>query len=346
MHSRRTVLAGAASLAASTFWTPRADGTPPEVLPHPKGVWADALKIIGPDRLSTRNWSGSLVPELPHYCDFGICQNSIGQWHVLGFQAVGTLEQPQMDRLFHFCSDRLTGPYRQLPPVDFGYDRRSIVSSPYFLHLGSRTLMFYDCIPPPRTGDSTSIRIATPNDVGFEHWVEIAALHDRGRRNSRDPHVIWDESSSRFLMYYASTIVIDGTEHNEITARTSSDAISWTDPITVLGTPPGYEAPESPFVLERDGTYYMWISAASDWSRMSLYASRDPLHFGDVTADRIEEQPGHACEIVQAGGRDWMACVAIATRPGLGVIRGLPERNHDLVGVYLQPLIWRQRIRK
>jgi hypothetical protein len=111
----------------------------------------------------------------------------------------------------------------------------------------------------------------------------------------------------------------------------------------VLGTPPGYGGAESVFVLQKNGLYYLWVCGSLDYSVMSLYISRDPFNFGDVVANRIEEQWGHAPEIVRANGSYWIACVAIASVPGLDTAKehNLPVTQHDLEGVWIQPLAWR-----
>jgi hypothetical protein len=98
------------------------------------------------------------------------------------------------------------------------------------------------------------------------------------------------------------------------------------------------------FVLQRAGYNYLWISSTADYGVMSLYISTDPINFGDPVANRIEEQSGHASEIVHSEGRDWMACVAIASVRGLdppNAKHDLPIGQHDLEGVYVQPLEWR-----
>jgi len=84
------------------------------------------------------------------------------------------------------------------------------------------------------------------------------------------------------------------------------------------------------------------VSSSADYAVMSLYISKDPFNFGDVVANRIEEQPGHAPEIVRANNRYWMACVAIASVPGLDTDKkhDLPIAQHDLEGVWIQPLDW------
>jgi hypothetical protein len=74
------------------------------------------------------------------------------------------------------------------------------------------------------------------------------------------------------------------------------------------------------------------VAQRFDYSKLSLYISTDPSNFGDATANRIQEQPGRASEIVRADGQYWMACVRVASVAGLG------DGQADLEGVYIQPL--------
>ena len=100
-----------------------------------------------------------------------------------------------------------------------------------------------------------------------------------------------------------------------------------------MGVPPEYQAAESPFVLKKNGVYYLWVSGF-DYGRMSLYISRNPFRFGDPVANRIAEQSGHAPEIITVNGTDYMACAAVASK------FGNPPGAHDLHGVFIQPLEW------
>jgi hypothetical protein len=188
-----------------------------------------------------------------------------------------------------------------------------------------------------------SIRVAETDDPELRSWRKGADGKEVmvSEPGARDPQIIQERSTGRYLMYYVASMKSGAEWKNIVRVRMSSDLLSWSEPHTVLGTPPGYVAAESVFVLEKNGYYYMWISGF-DYARMSLYVSTDPLNFGDAEASRIEEQSGHAPEIVQADGQYWMACVAIASVPGLSNGKDLPIAQHDLEGVYLQQLEWKE----
>jgi hypothetical protein len=154
-------------------------------------------------------------------------------------------------------------------------------------------------------------------------------------RDDRDFCVFWDERLDAYLMYYACAGTYPGLPglNTIVRVRTSKDLLRWSDPTTVMGPPPGYQCAESPFVLCRDGYYYLWVSGI-DYSRVSLYISEDPFNFGDPAANRIEELPGHAPEIVSDRGKDFMACSMVSTKPSAS------PAAHDLDGILIQPLHW------
>ena len=146
------------------------------------------------------------------------------------------------------------------------------------------------------------------------------------QQDDRDFCVFWDDRLGTYLMYYACAGVYPGLPglNTIVRVRTSNDLFHWSDPVTVMGPPPGgYQCAESPLVLYRDGYYYLSVSGI-DYSRVSLYPA----------ANRIEEQPGHAPEIVSDKGKDYMACSMVSTVPSAS------PAAHDLDGILIHPLRW------
>jgi hypothetical protein len=315
-----------------------ADG--PLFIPYPPKPWAQAIRLVGDRPQRNLNEINSQTPgfsRLPLYNDFCLFTGTDGQWHCVGCLFEGsTAEDFRQDRLFHYVADSVQGPYRSLGYVDLGYGKGSGVWAPCIVQSQRRVLIFYAYATPGIM--NSSIRIGEALDPHLQSWrrgiagSEILATEQW----ARDPEIIRDRHTGLYLMYYVAHVQNEGV----VRVRTSSDLLSWSQPRTVLGTPTGYGEAESVFVLQRRGYYYMWISGY-DYSVMSLYISMNPFNFGDAAANRIEEQPGHAAEIVHSDDRYWMACSAIASVPGLPVIPDLPLAQHDLEGIYLQPLEWR-----
>jgi len=154
--------------------------------------------------------------------------------------------------------------------------------------------------------------------------------------DGHDACIFWDKNLAAYIMYYAAKVPTDNSSELEgvIRARTSRDLLKWSQPHTVLPNAPlGYNQPESPFVLHRNGYYYLWVSGF-DYGRMSLYISEDPFNFGHPDKNRVTEQSGHAPEIVTIDGTDYIACAAIASD------FGNKPAVHDLWGVFIQKLDW------
>ncbi len=314
------------------------------LIPYPARPWTQSTRLVGdrPQR-SLAEVQGKLPDyrRLPLYNDFSLVSDAAGRWHCIGILFEGTSARNfRQDRLFHYVAHSIQGPYHSVGYVDLGYGRGCGVWAPFILRERNRTLMFYAARTEQR---EMSIRIAEAIDPQLRSWrrgvngVEIIVQGN----HARDPQIIHDEKRGLYILYYIASNQGDSGPEDVVWLKTSTDLLSWTEPRMLLGVPPGYQAAESVFVLQRNGCYYMWVSGR-DYARMSLYISTDPFYFGDAAENRIEEQPGHASEIVHAAGQYWMACVAIASVPGLPSGPGIPISQHDLEGVYIQPLAWRK----
>ncbi|MBI4165153.1 MAG: hypothetical protein HY508_05395 [Acidobacteria bacterium] len=316
----------------------------PLLIPYPAKPWAQSTRLVG-DRpqqsLAALEGKSPSFDRLPLYNDFCLASDAAGRWHCIGILFEGSnAEDFRQDKLFHRVAESVQGPYRSIEYVDLGYGKQSGVWAPYIWRDKHRALIFYAYFGGD--GASMSIRGAQASDPQLRSWRRGVAGKEVlfSESADRDPQIIRDRRTGLYSLYYVTSIGTNAEAQNVVRLRTSHDLLSWSEPRTVLGTPPGYKAAESVFVLQENGYYYMWVSGF-DYALMSLYISTDPTNFGDAADNRMEEQSGHAPEIVHADGRYWMACVAIASVPGLPNGKDLPIAQHDLEGVYLQPKEWR-----
>lgn len=139
----------------------------------------------------------------------------------------------------------------------------------------------------------------------------------------------FDESLDKYIMYYADDAP------RAIQARTSDDAVHWSEPVPVMGIPDPQEAfvtPESPFVIRRDGLYYLFVSGF-DYARVALYVRKSVVSATD-SESRWVMINGHALRSSRRTDHYYIACAHIASEPGMapGVA--------DLWGTYLQELVW------
>lgn len=316
------------------------------LIPYPARSWAQTTRLVGSRAqldLATLKDKPPNFDRLPLYNDFCLVQGIDDIWHCIGILFEGNSKETfRQDRLFHYVSEKVDGPYRSAGYIDLGYGAGSGVWAPFIVRQRERALMCYATVGNGGVATMT-IRVAQSSSAQLNSWQRGSDGTDIwvAEYSARDPDIIRDSRTGLYLLYYCSAVKVGSEWQKVVRVKSSADLNTWSEPHTVLSAPPpGYGTTESVFVLERNGYYYMWISGY-DYARMSLYISTDPLNFGDADSNRIEEQPGHACEIIYAKGRYWMACVAIASVPGLSKVTHLPISQHDLEGVYIQPLEWR-----
>ncbi|MEU5032189.1 hypothetical protein [Streptomyces milbemycinicus] len=124
-------------------------------------------------------------------------------------------------------------------------------------------------------------------------------------------------------MYYTELSEPGG--RHVVAYRRSDDLLHWSEPEVVFtdaSTDTTVSVTESPFVVERDGWYYLFIGPRGGYEGTDVLASRDPFHFDlDGYAGHV---PGHAVEVVADGG-NWYVSAAGWFRQGL----------------YMAPLHWR-----
>ncbi len=156
--------------------------------------------------------------------------------------------------------------------------------------------------------------------------------------DARDPFILSIENlrssghggrgANRWVMYYTANSEPAGGNH-VVACVTSRDLLKWnhrrivfTDPS--IGT---YGGPtESPFVVRRGDSYYLFIGPRDGYDGTDVFLSHDPFHW-DIT-NKVGHIPAHAAEVVQDADGKWYI-----SRAGWG--RG---------GLYLAPLIWNDGI--
>ena len=225
-------------------------------------------------------------------CDFAIYQSTDNQWHCVSCIR-GTSHYGQ--RLFyHWTTDKLTN--TDWEPVGFFECQRgerlgepTSVQAPHPLIHDGKYYLFYNSGP--------AYCLISDDAIDWQQHVNIDGnliFFDMGR----DVCVFEDTANDRFLAYYCGTAMVDGQKRGAMVARTAPTPEGpWSDKEIAVKTDGN---PESPFVVKRGDSYYLW-------QQMSVYRSKDPLDFND--AELVAHMTGvwfggkYAPEIFEHDGR-------------------------------------------
>lgn len=243
------------------------------------------------------------------------------RWHLFGITHAEPAN-PMEEKMFaHATAPKVDGPWATRAPVMQVDESKgeTIVWAPYVLRHDGRYWMFYCAGGKDHT--QYHIHLATSHDLF--HWKRHTAnpMVVDGY-DARDPMVLAYKDG--WILYYAATST-PGGGHHTVKAVTSKDLIHWTGMREVyrdseIGT---YGGPtESPFVVERNGKFYLFVCTNHGYSETIAYKSDTPFHF--EARNSVGKFAAHAAEIIHTPTGKWYA-----SRAGWG--QG---------GVYLAELVW------
>ncbi len=243
-----------------------------------------------------------------------------GTWHMFGITHAEPAEPLDEKNLAHAIAPSLSGPWTKQPfalSADPWYGETHLWA-PHVIEVDGVFHMFYAGGGPDN--DSYQINLATSPDL--ETWTRHSdGPLFRDGYDARDPFVI--RIGDEWVMYYTATSEPAGGNHT-VMYRTSDDLVRWSERHTVftdpeVGTFGG--GTESPFVVERDGSWYLFIGPRPDYVGTDVFRSDDPFDFED--AELVGHIESHAAEVV-VDGVDWFVSSA-----------GWGEG-----GLHLAPLTW------
>jgi hypothetical protein len=255
-----------------------------------------ATVVKGGDR--QRIYDPSVGESEPWYInDHTFVQGPDGTWNLFGITHTEPADPLNESFFAHATADTLTqAQYTKQAPViqaDPALGEKH-VWAPYVLQDNGTYYMFYSAgLDDNHT--EYQIRLATSTDL--YHWTKREQPLFTDGFDARDPMVL--RVGNRWVMYYTANSTPSGGNH-EVAYRTSTDLIHWgskqvafTHPaVGTFGGPT-----ESPFVVAKDGSYYLFICCDKSYTDTRVYKSQDPLHF-DVSqlAGHID---AHAAEVVK-----------------------------------------------
>lgn len=235
-------------------------------------------------------------PQQWYLNDHTFVEGPDGRWHAFGI----THPEPAdpLDETFfaHLSADTLTQrQWVEHPPVmhadpAFG---ETHVWAPFVLQHDRRYWMFYAGGTPDH--EAYRMSLATSDDL-FTWTRHPEALFTDGF-DGRDPMVL--RVGETWVLYYACNSTPAGGNF-QVGYRTSDDLVHWSSKHVAFEHPRSgtYGGPtESPFVVEHDGWFHLFVCGQDHYTDTPVYRSRDPLHFS--YADRVGEVDAHAAEVVR-----------------------------------------------
>ncbi len=139
---------------------------------------------------------------------------------------------------------------------------------------------------------------------------------------ARDPMVL--RVDDQWVMYYCATSDPMGGNH-VVAYRLSDDLIHWGERHMAFVDPGKHKAggpTESPFIVRRGDTYYLFIGPREGYVGTDVFASNDPFEWH--LEDNVGHINSHAAEVIRDVDGSWYVSHG-------GVRQG---------GLYLAPLYW------
>ncbi|MFF4532247.1 family 43 glycosylhydrolase [Streptomyces sp. NPDC001407] len=255
------------------------------------------------------------TPGGPRYLNDHTLIKAADRWHLFGITgpAAPPGQAPDSAAEISFAHASAPDPYGPWTthadaltrdPAYFGEEH---LWAPHVVEAGGTYWMFYAA----GGRDGAAINLATSTDLFT--WTRLPTGPLFRGRAARDPMVV--RIDGQWVMYYTELSGQDG--RHVVAFRRSDDLVHWSEPGTVFTdatTTTTVSVTESPFVVERDGWYHLFIGPREGYDGTDVFASRNPFSFGlDGYAGHV---PGHAVEVV-TDGEQWHVSAAGWFQQGL-----------------------------
>ena len=232
--------------------------------------------------------------------DHSIVKGPDNNWHLFGITSFDS--DPYHERYFaHGVGESLLSEFKE---VGRSIDRGTLAWAPAVIRKDDNYYMFYG--PSPTS-------LAVSFDM-FEWFGTNVTLKNEPLMGAHRDHFILKISEGEYLMYVSGI-------HNKrgaVSCFSSSDLLNWdflgfalTSGDLAPLTPP-WGAFESPFVVKKDGLYYLFITYTDcercNYNDTLVFVSSDPTSFGEYNggeggATPITKLQAHAPEIIEENGK-------------------------------------------
>ncbi|TDV56178.1 VCBS repeat protein [Actinophytocola oryzae] len=286
--------------------------TPAGAAPAPPTVSAGQfVRVYDPSVGETQQW---------YYNDHTLVRDVVtGTWHVFAITHAEP-QNPLDEKSFgHATAPSPSGPWTKRPFALTANPAagESHIWAPYVLYDNGLYYMYYAAGTP----DHAAYRMHLATSTDLTTWTRSPAnpLFADGF-DARDPMVT--RVGPQWVMYYTANSTPQGGNH-QVAYRTSVDLVHWSAKQVAFQHPASGTSggpTESPFVVFRDGWWYLSVCCEQGYKDTRVYRSRDPFHF--TVNDLAGRVDAHAAEIVtEPSGATWVT--------GAGWNQG---------GLYLAPL--------
>jgi beta-fructofuranosidase len=228
------------------------------------------------------------------------------RWHLFGITSFGG--GPTQERYFvHGAGASLESPFAE---VGRSIDRGTLAWAPCVINKGENYYMYYG--PSPTS-------LAVSFDM-FEWFGTKVTLNNEPLMGAHRDHFVFQVAENEYLMYVVGVYQKGGA----VSCFSSNDLLNWEFEGYALTSgkdaplKPAWGAFESPFVVKKDGLYYLFItytnSSTPTYNDTLVFCSDDPKKFGEYNggvggAIPITKLYTHAPEIIESDGKYYItAC--------------------------------------
>lgn len=244
--------------------------------------------------------------------DHTVIKGSDGKWHLYGCTSFSG--GPYNERYFaHGVGESLEQPMKE---AGRSIDKGTLAWAPCVIEKEGNYYMFYG--PSPT-------QLAVSFDMQEWYGYPVALKNEPIMGAHRD-HFVLKLADDKYIMYVAGIYQKKGA----ISAFSSNDLLHWEFEGFALTSGkeaplnPGWGAMESPFVVQKDGWFYLLVTyndcTNETYCNTLVFASQDPLKFGEYNggkggAEVIATLHAHAPEVLLENGNYYITTCGWRSKP-------------------------------
>ena len=244
--------------------------------------------------------------------DHTVVKGSDGAWHLYGTTSFGG--GSYQERYFvHGKGESLDSTFAE---VGKSIDRGTLAWAPCVINKDENYYMFYG--PSP-----TSLAVSFDMNEWFGYNV---VLNNEPPMAAHRDHFVLKVDENKYLMYAVGV----QNKKGAVSCFSSCDLLTWNFEGFALTSgddaplKPGWGAMESPFVLKKDGLYYLFITytdcSDETYNDTLVFCSENPLDFGEYNGESDGAMPiaklsAHAPEIIEQNGKYYITTCGWTDKP-------------------------------